>query len=169
MKPHVKGRHEPPREVAPQSLLPEDPLCHVAIPTQVALALLGGMEGVEDLLEGSSCSDLPPEEQLSPPKPARLFQSSSSRGLTWWHYQLQPAACYVQGCPVLGGLQCHPDRVSALLAGRAGGDGAPTSPALGQEGCGGTMGISITSFFARKACHRFMERDLGARQGEELT
>lgn len=54
---------------------------------------------------------------------------------------LSAVACYVRGCPVLGGgLQCHPDRVSALLAGWAGGDGAPTSLALSGEGCGGTTG-----------------------------
>jgi len=83
---------------------------------------------------------------------------------------LSAAACYVRGCAVLeGGLQYHPDRVSALLTGWAGGNGALTSPALGGEGHGGTTGLSITLFSARKTAHCFMERDLGARQGEELT
>jgi len=38
----------------------------VASPIQVAPALLRGMEWAEDSLEGSSCSDLDLEEQLSP-------------------------------------------------------------------------------------------------------
>lgn len=55
-----------PQDVSPQSLLPEELLYHVAFPIQVTPVLLGAIEGAGDLLEGSGCSDLAPEEQLSP-------------------------------------------------------------------------------------------------------
>lgn len=75
-----------PQDVSPQSLLPEDPLYHMAFPIQVTPVLPGGIEGAGNLLEGR-------QGAAESPKPARLCQSSYSGGFTRQHYQLQPAMC----------------------------------------------------------------------------